>query len=173
MTLMLRTREKITYVSTWKGNRVAMRPIPPPPKSTKVSSLISLCHQLDEGKFFWSGRDWCKKAETQIKTQQWPRQKHQSTARSSWQFSQRISQQQRSAQLVSRSTQRKKARASPPIDRPVDRIVCKLQTTSSTLSPVDRLVDRHWKKGLAADCPVDRHAGINQYQTLFRIMFSF
>ena len=37
------------YVFTWKGKRVAMRPTPPPPESTKkkVSSLISLCHKLD------------------------------------------------------------------------------------------------------------------------------
>jgi len=36
------------YVFTWKGKRVATRPIPPPPESTKkVSSLISLCQRLD------------------------------------------------------------------------------------------------------------------------------
>ena len=37
------------YVFTWKGKRVAIRLIPPLPESMKkmVSSLISLCHQLD------------------------------------------------------------------------------------------------------------------------------
>ena len=41
-------RENI-YVFTWRGKRVAMRPIPAPPESTKkkVSLLISLGHQLD------------------------------------------------------------------------------------------------------------------------------
>jgi len=37
------------YVFTWKGKRVAMKPIPLPPESTKkkLSYLIFLCHQLD------------------------------------------------------------------------------------------------------------------------------
>ena len=37
------------YVFTWKGERVAMRPIPlsSEPTKKKVSSFISLCHQLD------------------------------------------------------------------------------------------------------------------------------